>query len=167
VERQLTTIAVRDGIVAFDSMISCDDFIAAESSNKAIISLKHGCVFAGAGSMAAIGMGFNRLEMADKLPWQSRDYDPRTIGDTDMLVIFPNGDIWCLAEAGYYKCIAPFVATGSGFMLATVAMDMGANAVEAIEMACKWGRSTGGPVRHIALAKVNWGKPFKSRRKKP
>lgn len=69
--------------------------------------------------------------------------------------IFLGGEAYVFFEpSGSHICYAPFTADGSGRELAIGAMEMGATAVEAVQVAAKHDIATGGPIQVYSMDKV-------------
>lgn len=138
----MTTIAYKDGVIAYDSRRTQGSRIADDDCEKLMVVNGVSFVLTGAVSdfQTLIECYFG---------------SPKTgVVDAGGMVI--DGDrIWVVGhceESGFWKepqdKSVPF-ATGSGAAHAITAIDMGANAAEAVEMAKRRDTGTGGAVRTI------------------
>lgn len=144
----MTTIAVREGVMASDTQCTGNYMMRVEKTYR----LPDGGVVGGAGgareSYAAI-----RWLMAGEAG------DPPVSGDGDnvydLLILRPDGTIW-LANNGFpaFRLFDKFAAIGSGSHLAMAAMDMGATAAQAVKIAAKYDENTNDKVRSMAIEKT-------------
>ena len=139
----MTTIAYKDGIIAYDSRATRGDIIDSDDVRKAIKI--NGVTFILSGRQDHID--------AIKRAW----FDDEAGKDIDAygLVIDEKGFLW---ECNYDKALIKIkfdydsvCAFGTGCLHALTAMDMGATAAEAVKMAIKRDVYTGGKVRTIKL----------------
>ena len=140
----MTTIAYKDGVIAYDSRITRDTEILYDDFQKC--REEKGVKFILAGKTSH----YARLVAAYFGAAESRDlHCSAIIIDADGLWYAVND-----GEDGFWK--SPLIsekpyAIGSGGLHALTAMDMGATAAEAVEMAKKRDTCTGGLVRTINL----------------
>ena len=140
----MTTIAYKDGVIAYDSRVTRDTEILYDDFQKC--REEKGVKFILSGKTSH----YSRLIAAYFGSTESRDLSCAAIViDADGLWYAGND-----AEDGFWK--SPLVsdrpyAIGSGGLHALTAMDMGASAAEAVEMAKKRDNCTGGLVRTIDL----------------
>jgi len=143
----MTTIAYKDGVIAYDSRVTTDDLIRSDSASKS--RTVKGVHFFLAGYVCDedkfIEMYFNREVKHSKLESSAIVYDHGNLfivgTDDDTLFSMP------LEQGEVY-------AIGSGTPHAYTAMDMGASAKEAVEMASKRDTSTGGHINYFELPKA-------------
>jgi ATP-dependent protease HslVU (ClpYQ) peptidase subunit len=139
----MTTIAYKAGVIAYDSRITCGTTIDYDDYEKCIEHKGVKFVLSGATS------DFPRLIEA------YFGADHKSV-DANALA-FDGETLWNVGHNdsdGLWKtAIAPerIYAIGSGTSHALTAMDMGASAAEAIEMAKKRDTCTGGDVRTIVV----------------
>lgn len=149
----MTTIAIRDGVVACDSRISSGGgTIAVGAAAKAYVNTKHRVIFTGAGIVASWHDLARRLAAMRKLPWQKTNPSAFDIGidsDTVLYVVDREGAVYCFESKGWYKEEGKFHAAGSGQDAALAAMHMGASAYKAVEIACLVDSGSGLPVKAI------------------
>ena len=142
----MTTIAYKDGVIAYDSRITRDTEILYDDFQKC--REEKGVKFILSGKTSH----YSRLIAAYFGSIESRDLSCAAIViDADGLWYAGND-----AEDGFWK--SPPVsdrpyAIGSGGLHALTAMDMGATAAEAVEMAKKRDTCTGGQVRTLIIEK--------------
>jgi len=141
----MTTIAYKDGVIAYDSRITRDTEIVDDDSQKC--HEEKGVKFILAGKTSH----YARLVSAYFGTAELRDLQCSAIVvDADGLWYAGND-----AEDGFWKSPIdsdkPY-AIGSGGLHALTAMDMGATAAEAVEMAKKRDTCTGGLVRTLIIA---------------
>lgn len=138
----MTTIAYKDGVIAYDSRITRDTEIVYDDFQKCHEEKGVKFIFAGKTSH------YPRLVAAYFGATEARDLQCSAIVvDADGLWYAGND-----AEDGFWK--SPLIgdkpyAIGSGGVHALTAMDMGATAAEAVEMAKKRDTCTGGLVRTL------------------
>lgn len=130
----MTTIAVRNGIMAADSRVTHDSEAGGTRLFRTEKVFRKGKVLIGLAGESEPGLIF--------LDWYGTGKEPPSIliaGDADFtaLVLTRRG----LYEYGKYcrpeKVLEPFYAIGSGCKAALGAMHMGANAQTAVRIACK------------------------------
>lgn len=140
----MTTIAYRDGVIAFDSRVTEDDLIVSDSYKKSyeIDNLK--IFFAGdvilLPTLAECVRGESPLE---------------TVGEIEAIVWTGNILLWVSLEQGcFYKipmALNSYFSIGSGKAHAYTAMDMGADAITAVKMAAKRDKNTGGAINSFSI----------------
>nr|WP_319527788.1 proteasome subunit beta [Pseudomonas laurentiana] len=139
----MTTIAYKGGVIAYDSRITRGTIIDYEDYEK-LVEVK-GIKFVLAGATA----DFPRLIDA---------YFGAPVTNIDASALAVDGEtVWCVGHNdtdGLWKFEVlpdrPY-AIGSGTTHALTAMDMGANAFQAVEMAAKRDTSTGGKIRTLMV----------------
>lgn len=136
----MTTVAVRDGIIACDSCVS-------GSFPNATIKIKRGPDFliGFAGDWVA-GEYLVECYINDDKPIRHDD------DDVDILIARESGIYFLDALFREAKICEKYYAIGSGSQAAMVAMNMGATAVEAVREAIKVDLYSGGRVRSLSLA---------------
>ncbi|MCV4287882.1 proteasome subunit beta [Pseudomonas capsici] len=136
----MTTIAYKDGVIAYDSQISRGDVIVYDDYDKCLI--RDGVRFFCAGATADFPV------LVDAY------FGGRQVGPVDVTALVLDGDILMLVavdnDTGLWK--TPIMrdrpyAIGSGMSFAFAAMDMGASADRAVEAAAKRDTGTGGTIR--------------------
>ncbi|MHC8386779.1 Ntn hydrolase family protein [Pseudomonas sp. MDT2-39-1] len=141
----MTTIAYKDGVIAYDSRVTRGSLIDHDDFEKLIHRQGHRFLFTGSGpDFSALIDEFLGVKLGDK---------PL---DANGLVV-TNGRLCQIghdAESGFWMddvwAERPF-AIGSGRDFALAAMDMGATAKEAVEMAAKRDIYTGGTIRTVII----------------
>lgn len=139
----MTTIAYKDGIIAYDGLVTAGGTILYDDFDK--MRERDGVQFFGAGATSEI----NELIGAY--------FGDEITGDCNATLIVANDG--SLASVGYFDgkvCSTPLrtdrpYSIGSGADHALTAMDMGATAYQAIEMATKRDTGTGGKIRTITV----------------
>lgn len=166
----MTVIAYRSGIMACDSCWSYGDTQVA--SLIKIRRLSSGALLGQAGDndCRAVDALLDKVKDPKKLP--SRDELARTLTDFQGLLAFPKGSVYVISigavdQAGWSQngdigvwpatSMGGFAAVGSGAECALAAMDAGATAREAVQIACRRNLYCRGPVHVIKLnpAKMN------------
>lgn len=140
----MTTIAYKDGVIAYDSQISRGDVIVYDDYDKCLV--RDGVRFFCSGAtpdFPALVDAYFGAKPAGPIDVTAMVLD----GDSLMLVAVDN-------ETGLWK--SPIMrdrpyAIGSGTPFAFAAMDMGASAEKAVEMAARRDTSTGGKVRTMRI----------------
>jgi ATP-dependent protease HslVU (ClpYQ) peptidase subunit len=148
----MTTIAVKDGVVAADSLMT----FGHERSLLPVWKILATDAFVYAASGIAILDALAR--------WHEDGHDPRQLpvvaaGEKWSLLVMDEGAIWLYgSEAPYPQPVqAPF-SLGTGGELALGAMLAGASAVEAVEIACRVSTSSGLPVYSVNIAEALSGR---------
>lgn len=140
----MTTIAYKDGILAYDSRRTIGDMISTDTANKLVV--KGGAEFVMAGATADIPL---------LIDWALGE---QLSGSVDACGLMVQGK--SLYMLGFSKAEGPFkakvdmnnvYAMGSGLEYAIGAMDMGADAIQAVKIACGRDLYSGGKVRHIKV----------------
>lgn len=141
----ITTVAIRDGIIAGDGRVTWDNHISTDKFTKIVATETH---LAGISGQADYGLKF--------LDWVKRGCDDKrvpqnvnkTTGDIDAFIVDAQGIITCYGPDMMPLKLGklPFYAIGSGHAYAIGAMAMGATAVEAVRIAAKYDSSTGGRI---------------------
>lgn len=137
----MTTIAYKDGVIAYDSRRTCDGRIVTDSADKK--REREGHVFFGCGSTSDI------LSLIDAF------FGAKIKGECDAQVIVVSEGcvteiMWSEGRLFKYPVDHEY-AIGSGSDNAITAMDMGATAAEAVEMAKRRDTATGGTVRTLVV----------------
>lgn len=139
-EAIMTTIAYKDGVIAYESRCVRGDIIVNDDYNKMIKA--EGAVFVFAGSTDQFEH-LIRLYLGQETAVDEKD-------DT-CAIVCDKGELYYIGvnpSDGYFKCdIECEYAIGSGSAHAYTAMDMGASAKEAVKMAIKRDIYSGGSVR--------------------
>jgi len=138
----MTTIAVRDGIIAADSAIY-DGTVHIGSVAK-LHKIKHG-IFGGAGIMRELCIMRKWIE-DDEAPLFNNSPDSLKDITASGLLLIPNKKIICFEGTSVFDIAASFQAVGSGTQIAIGAMAMGATAEQAVRIACEYDQASYGPV---------------------
>ena len=143
----MTTIAYKDGIIAYDSRATSDGMIISDEADKKTV--KDGVVFFFTGATCDEEK-FIRLYFGS---------DEQHKNVECSAIIVDKGKVNACSiddESGMFNSPIDFIggyAIGSGTPHAYTAMDMGATAVEAVKMAAKRDTCTGGRVRTFKVKK--------------
>ena len=145
----MTTIAYKDGILAFDSRITGGSTIHGWMT-KGITTKTH--IVAAAGAAQDIQAFFDWFEagglQADKTKFGLVDREV----DIVALAVDKKGKVTIYEDRVYPTQIdSLFYAAGSGGDVALGALGAGASAVEAVRIAAKFDSATGGPIRTLKL----------------
>jgi ATP-dependent HslUV protease subunit HslV len=140
----MTTLVYRAGVLAADSRSVRGDTISPYGVQK-IRRLDDGTLVGMCGTLADVT---RFIEAYSKSPTG----DLPELPDSLVLVVKPNGRLHLYEESGSFELEpAPFYAFGSGQAVALGALYAGASAVQAVEIAAKVDRCTGGDVRSVHL----------------
>jgi len=138
----MTTIAYKDGVIAYDSRSSRGDLIANDNYNKCANS--NGVLFFYSGSVSDLPYlidcytnGATPPKFADICAFVVDKGNVHRVGTDD-------GEFW-------KEYAAPVDAIGSGCKHALTAMDCGLSAIDAVKMAVKRDTGTGGKIRHYKV----------------
>ncbi|MBD9573742.1 proteasome subunit beta [Pseudomonas sp. PDM23] len=139
----MTTIAYRDGVIAYDSLVTAGGTVIYDDFDKK--RERNGVLFFGSGSTADIDLLISAY--FGEIP--GFDMDARALvlrEDKLSLISFADGRVYeseVLPDRPY--------AIGSGSDHAYTAFDMGASARQAVELAAKRDTCTGGLIRTFTL----------------
>lgn len=142
----MTTIAYKNGIIAYDSRFTCNDVIVDDNANKMIEA--DGRIFFMCGSVPDYVYLISSY-LNDKLT-------KRVLEPVKALVL-DSGKLYSAAVSprdGFWKCEEPFgvpIAIGSGYQFALAFMDTGMTAEEAVHATCKRDIYTGGLIRTFKI----------------
>lgn len=157
----MTTIAVKDGIMACDSCWTDCHGLAMTMKNK-IVRLRSGALLGEAGDndsreMVAL---LQDVKRAEDIPHASRLSEMKI--DYVAVLLLPNGDVWMISverdqtvEEAYHAGAWPLTrngaACGSGGQIAIGAMCHGATAKEAVQIAASYDPNSKLPVHEVSL----------------
>ena len=131
----MTTIAVRDGVMACDSRIAGAFYESAEK----MFSGKD-CIIGFSGDWVA-GVHYIDKYLADAEPIKGKD------DDVDFIILRNDGIYYMDVTLREIRIIGDYYAIGSGCQAAMVAMNMGADAKEAVTQAIRVDVYSAGPVK--------------------
>lgn len=140
----MTTIAWRGGVLAADSQVNMGSGARHGLTNK-IGRTRDGYLWGWSGDA-------HRKE-AFALWAEKRVADPPAFDHKEncAVLIDPNGTVREWLGDGWFTCEGGFEAWGSGTDFALAAMEMGAHAQRAVEVACKFDVHSGGPICWFAI----------------
>jgi len=141
----MTTIAYKDGIIAYDSRQTRGDVIISDNVEK--MELMNGVRFFLTGSVCDFDR-FMSLWFDENANYKNIDCCGLVVCDDDVY------RVGVCEDSGLYKSKINSIpdALGSGNNFALTAMDMGATAAEAVRQAMKRDVSTGGVIRTYKLS---------------
>lgn len=140
----MTVIAIRGGIMAVDSLISCAGNICGEIKKwSAVPDIRGGGFIASTGDASLCARSVQAFINSGAEP-----------SDGVVLVHMKSDGVISICESGaWFEYAAPFYAEGSGASLAMAAMHAGASAEEAVRIAIKMRPSEcGGEVHVLSVA---------------
>lgn len=140
----MTTVAWDGKTVAADSLITYSNgsCVPGERANK-IRELPGGRLFAGAGNTLEINMAYDWLAGGMK--------DPKPpVTDFCALIVSRNGATWINEKLYPHVLTSRYFAIGSGEDYASTAMELGKTAAQAVAVAMKFDRNTGGQIKTAA-----------------
>ena len=142
----VTTVAVKDGVMAGDTQITSDTVIYRAQK---IYKLPGGGLIGGCGAWS------KAYQAIDWMLGGSKGESPRFDG-AQVLIAKPDGSLW-LADDEFpaYPLLDKFVAIGCGAQAAMLAMSDGSSAVEAIQKVSKLDSHTSAPVQYLSITKNN------------
>ena len=151
----MTTVAIRNGIVAFDSRVKDGDTICPSSIKKARYSKKLNAIVAFCGTLSSAAGASRKLEKLG-LPWRKAWKAKDTLGlddDTDIIVLDRSGAVYeFVGDDNWITTDGEFFAYGSGRVAAISAMHAGADAARSVEIACLVDPNSAPPVLTIDIA---------------
>jgi hypothetical protein len=155
----MTTIAYKNGVIAADSRVTVDSEAGGSRNFHTeklfrrrvnINGIEQEVIMATAGESAPGSLFVEQFGSGKSLP-EIRDVFGDSDVDFTVLLVTQAGlfevDKWCVMEPVY----EPFYAIGSGAKLAMGAMEAGASAARAVEIACKRDPYTAPPVVTMRL----------------
>lgn len=145
----MTTIAYKDGVLAADTGVEVNGIYVGKVSK--IITNDYGQMGSLAGRMSDLGI-FERWMKAgadkDELPQFTSE-------KAEAFLVNKDGSTEYITSLGFFTIDSPYHAEGSGFELAMGAMEAGATAIQAVEIAIKLDIGSHGPVTQARLKKRN------------
>lgn len=142
----LTAIAYRSGVLAADTLVSCDDIVLGHASK---IAKRADGAMAG-----ATGVSIACEKFLDAFR-TGRDGDftieLKEEEDFEAVVISPDDKIWIVGDNGRHVLNAPFYALGVAREMLIGAMAAGALAAEAVGIAIRYHALCGGEVETYEL----------------
>ena len=145
----MTTIAYKDGIIAYDSRATAGSRIIDNNCDKKIE--KNGFKFFMSGTIVDFDL------LYDCFTENKRGFDPDFEASLHAYIVDENHNLFHAAfdPTGGFFCEkmdkSKFAAIGSGLDNAYTAMDMGATAMRAVEMAMMRDPFTGGKIRSFKI----------------
>ena len=138
----MTVIAVRDGVMAVDSLVAGNGCIYGEARKwREVPGVFGGGFIAGAGDLSRI------QEALDDFAANGR----AALEEGALLWLRPDGSVRLMENGKWCEYSADFYAEGSGAEMAVGAMAAGATAEEAVRIACQYSTTCGGEV-HVLTA---------------
>lgn len=154
----MSTVVYRDGVVAADSLMVQGSIKCPEGMAKIVIGTTHPVIYAMAGHTAALSATVRLIETMPVAPWDGGDYPakPPLDNNCELAIFHRDGRIVSIEADGLWfePAAVPFMALGSGAKAALGALHMGADAAQAVTVACAVDAYTGGPVTTLALDEI-------------
>jgi 20S proteasome alpha/beta subunit len=146
----MTTIATKDGVLAFDTQLTSENGI--KSRVKKAWKLPDGSLFAGSGTFHAVCALRDYLSLGE-----GAEYDPEevtaAVGECIALRLLPDGRLFIYEGKLKGFEIDPPYAIGSGAQGAFALMSKGFSAVDAVTAMADVDPNTGRPVRSLSIVK--------------
>lgn len=150
----MTTITLRDGVLAADSRVTNAGRVVPGAATK-LYRLPHGMAAAVFGSCGAAMALVRWLEKQPDAPGGGIDLDGDdrpAIGDGRLVLVMPDGAVVLFEESSWsYEPPSEYHAWGSGAEVALGALAMGASSDRAVAIAALYDPYTGGPVETLRL----------------
>jgi len=165
----MTTVAWRQGVVAFDSRLTQGGDIMTEFLTKVRLSNVHPVVYAGCGSAGQFHCAGILLDQMELLPWDNPNWQPNDnfdMEDATIMIVTAQDQVYYIEGKYWFPVEAPFCAMGSGGVAARAAMMAGASAEEAVAIACKLDTGSGLPVHTIHVSDIYTRHPILAPRPK-
>lgn len=149
----VTVIAYRDGVMAADSLLTSNGMYQGEAVKVRDIN---GCLvgISGTWGVACELFSWFEDECADRIkrPPATIHVDDDKYPVNMLIVNKRNGAVFYIDGLGFPQSVtSKFFAIGSGANVAMGAMEMGADAVKAVKVACKYDSYCGGRIRVVKL----------------
>lgn len=139
----VTVIAVKDGVIAADSMVSSGGVLSGTTDKIYAVCEAHGGGYvAGCGELQFVQPGCRSFATTGQI-------EPS--GGVSFLHLSSDGVYRENNGAGWYAFNAPFYAIGTGADIALGAMAAGASAREAVEIACRLSAQCCEPIMECGL----------------
>lgn len=133
----MTTIAVKDGVIAGDGRVLCGDHIFSENTEK-VFCLSSGAIIGHSGRL-------KDLHIINDFLNEERQEIPKVV-DAQGIYVSLGGDIFEFevseGEIFYHEIDTSFTSVGSGCEYAIGAMAQGASAEEAVKIASRFDSGT-------------------------
>lgn len=139
----MTTLAIKDGVVAADTLILMNDTILQEPVDK-VFKLSNGNLIGCAGNYVDLLLFFDYLEgVTDEKSLEGvQERSSLIYVDKEGISLYDSGHLIPVGKVGAY---------GSGSQFAYSALLMGASPREAVEVACKLDPYSGGEIREWSV----------------
>jgi len=147
----MTTIALKDNILACDTQITADD-VKYNCSSKITI-VRNDLVIAGSGDSNEI---LKLEKFFREFPdWEENlDKKPKIRASVDCILI-SKGKPYTIYKDGFPDPMGhPFIASGSGWKFAMAGMHLGLSAVDAVKLASEFDVYTNDRIRYINVAEL-------------
>lgn len=160
----MTTVVYAKGVLAFDSRVTAGNLV--EGSIQKGRQTKN-MIMAGAGSVEDLVAVMDWLETGgDEATKKNFGIAGRDV-DVDVLCVDKKGKVTFYGHKLYpIEITSLFYVLGSGKELALGALEMGASAKEAVQIAAKYDTNSGGSVRTLHLDKISPKTKKKLKRRK-
>ncbi len=146
----MTTIAYKDGIMAGDTLHTRGGVVMSTIVTKIWRSRSGWLIgLTGYAGMAPKVEAWVENDCANPPPTFAKRSDDGSEGE--LLVVKPNGQAGIIERHGEWFRVDEPAATGSGYELALGAMAAGASAAEAVQIAMRYDRNSGGEVQVVML----------------
>jgi ATP-dependent protease HslVU (ClpYQ) peptidase subunit len=143
----VTTIAYKNGIMAGDSRITAGEDEISPGAVRKVFRLSNGTLIGFAGTLAKIQEVMKQLR---KTP-SKIDFKVAKGEELHALIVYSDGVVRELDSEGWTEIKAPYYAIGTGSLVAKVAMACDKSPAEAVRMAMKFDKNTGGKVQIVKL----------------
>jgi ATP-dependent protease HslVU (ClpYQ) peptidase subunit len=154
----MSTVVFRDGVLAADTLMVQGSIKCPESMHKLARGRTHPVIYAMAGKTAALAASVRILESMPVAPWNGGEFPARLPldGSCELVAFHRDGRIFSFETDGLWfePAEVPFMALGSGSKAALGALHMGADAVQAVEIAALVDAYTGGPITSMRLSDI-------------
>lgn len=143
----MTTLVYRDGILAADR--ACSAGSRYEAQVRKVWRRSDGALVGGCGRYSLIARWVEWFLAGER--GRAPSLGDADDADADMLTIRPSGLVTFHERFGHMHIKAPFYAMGSGADFAYGALEMGANARQAVRVASRRDNNSGGGINWVSL----------------
>lgn len=147
----MTTITYRDGIMAGDRRISDTGRGLIEGGTTKIFRREDDGALIGVAGSLGVAQRFARWFLAGEQGEMPPLRDKDANATAEAIVVRPNGKVENIYELGTIYIESDYHAIGSGSIAALAAMDMGADARRAVEVACGRDAGSGNGIDELRL----------------
>jgi ATP-dependent protease HslVU (ClpYQ) peptidase subunit len=139
----MTTLAYKQGVLAGDTLVTYGDAKLPGHERK-VHKLRNGCLFGAAGIAA-------QIDILKEAVQKGQFDNPPMLKEVDALLVHPSGQCETYERGRWCQTNAPYAALGSGHDFAMAVMAFGGSAKDAVRIAIKLDKGSGGKVQSVSI----------------